>query len=265
MSRFTGDEFETAFGQVYLTGKYPFSDQCKTFLKDILTSDPATLYEYIDNISNSDNEATMIECIKSIMGSTRINDLTNFIKYIHLGITSDYISNTIQQRPEYNSPIFRISEKMLQNQRPPPSARPLASALPSERPPASAIAKPAKRAKPRSALPSARPSARPSALPSARPSAHPSALPSARPSVIAKDKDKDAEAERIRNWWALHDAGNTAEAQRLYGASVGTGGGSRRRRSSHRKRKSYRKSKRVRHTRRKQTRRHRHRRSRHRR
>jgi hypothetical protein len=44
-------------------------------------------------------------------------------------------------------------------------------------------------------------------------------------------------------------------------------GGSRRRRSSHRKRKGYRKSKRVRHTRRKQTRRHRHRhrRSRHRR
>ena len=43
------------------------------------------------------------------------------------------------------------------------------------------------------------------------------------------------------------------------------GGGSRRRRTSHRKRKSYRKSKCVRHTRRKQTRRHRHRRSRHRR
>jgi hypothetical protein len=43
------------------------------------------------------------------------------------------------------------------------------------------------------------------------------------------------------------------------------GGGSRRRRTSHRKRKSYRKSKRVRHTPRKQTRRHRHRRSRHRR
>ena len=45
---------------------------------------------------------------------------------------------------------------------------------------------------------------------------------------------------------------------------AGVGGGSRRRRSSHRKRKGYRKSKRVRHTPRKQTRRHRHRRSRHR-
>ena len=43
------------------------------------------------------------------------------------------------------------------------------------------------------------------------------------------------------------------------------GGGSRRRRSSHRKRKSYRKSKRVRHTPRKQTRRHRRSRHRHRR
>ena len=47
-------------------------------------------------------------------------------------------------------------------------------------------------------------------------------------------------------------------------SEAGVGGGSRRRSSSHRKRKSYRKSKRVRHTPRKQTRRHRHRRSRHR-
>jgi hypothetical protein len=94
-------------------------------------------------------------------------------------------------------------------------------------------------------------------------SAHPPA------SSITKNKHAEAERIRIRNWWALRDAGKPDEAQRLYaankGASFGIGGGSRRRRSSHRKRKSYRKSKRVRHTRRKQTRRHRHRHSRYRR
>jgi hypothetical protein len=94
-----------------------------------------------------------------------------------------------------------------------------------------------------------------------------SAHPSTRPlkSTIAKEN------ERIANWWALHNEGKTDEAQLRFGAnkgalySSGVGGGSRRRRTSHRKRKSYRKSKCVRHTRRKQTRRHRHRRSRHRR
>ena len=98
-------------------------------------------------------------------------------------------------------------------------------------------------------------------------SAFPSAPVSTRPpkSTIAKEN------ERRANWWALHDEGKTDEAQLRFGAnkgapySSGVGGGSRRRRTSHRKRKSYRKSKHVRHTRRKQTRRHRHRRSRHRR
>ena len=64
-------------------------------------------------------------------------------------------------------------------------------------------------------------------------------------------------------------AATPLEYMKIANIDLGGGGGSRRRRSSHRKRKSYRKSKRVRHIRRKQTRRHRHRhrhrRSRHRR
>ena len=60
-------------------------------------------------------------------------------------------------------------------------------------------------------------------------------------------------------------AATPSEYMEIANIQLGGGGGSRRRRSSHRKRKSYRKSKRVRHTRRKKTRRHRHRYSRYRR
>ena len=133
-----------------------------------------------------------------------------------------------------------IFDAMLKSARHHTSARPLTSALPVGK----VIAKPTR------------------PPPSTKPA---SALLSAHPPTSAKD----AEADRIAKWWALHEAGNTDDAERLFGANKGApyrsgvGGGSRRRRSSHRKRKSYRKSKRVRHTRRKQTRRHRHRRSRH--
>jgi hypothetical protein len=268
MSRFTENEFETALGQVYpySTWKSHFSEECKTFLKDILTSDPAKLDEYIGNISKSDNEA-MIKCINSIMGSTEINDLTKFIKYIHQrGINSDNISETMQQGPEYNSPIFRMSEKMLQNQeqRPLPSERPLASArhsaLPSARPLEITIAKPAK---PRIAR-----------------QTNVSAVQKKLTPLSQDDIEtykQQADYNDPDNWYTqspknilqyyIHKRTNLVVTPDEYRqiVNIQRGGGSRRRRSSHRKRKSYRKSKRVRHTRRKQTRRHRHRRSRHRR
>ncbi len=257
MSRFTGDEFETAFKEVYPEFKSSDeSENCKKFLKFFLINTP----EYVNtgiSLTLDKNKGEMDKCLNTIIGNTSIDELMRFI------------DNDIISQPSSQTPFFLVKSKMLQNkeQSAPASARPLASALPSARPPASAL--PSARP-PASALPSARPpastiaklakprSARHSAKPLiATASALPSALPSARPS-----------AHHEANLNEKHPVAASVEpgsAHRTSSILDDGRGGSRRRRSSHRKRKSYRKSKRVRHTRRKQTRRHRHRRSRHRR
>jgi hypothetical protein len=152
----------------------------------------------------------------------------------------------------------------------PPSARP----LPSARPPPSAL------------FASARPSAKPTSTIAKPPSAIfkksapiSNTLLQLSPSQI--ESYNTQEKYNNPDNWHTQTSGNMGENLKSYIHNTGLvvtpseymqimniqqeGGGSRRRRSSHRKRKGYRKSKRVRHTRRKQTRRHRHRRSRHRR
>jgi hypothetical protein len=124
-----------------------------------------------------------------------------------------------------------------------------------------------------------------SALPSARPLAsailkkpatkrHPPLTPTQIEIFKGFDAYRNPEnwhTESLKNDDSLYYIHNTtklaatpSEYMQIANIHLGGGGGSRRRRSSHRKRKGYRKSKRVRHIRRKQTRRHRHRRSRHR-
>ena len=46
MSRFTAEEFERAFVQVY-QGQQPFSEQCKNFLEFLLTNTPENVSSYI--------------------------------------------------------------------------------------------------------------------------------------------------------------------------------------------------------------------------
>ena len=229
MSRFTEDEFKTAFGQVPHEYPQDVDSVCNTFFKILLTNTPESVYATISKMPDK-NKGEMNECLKTIIGNTSIDQLNRFIGYVNdYSVNSANILEIMNQKPHHMGiPIFQVCLQMLQNKERGPLQAPPASALfasalfESARPPTSTIA-------------------------------------------------KDAETKRIKQWWALREAGNPIKAERDFGAnkgapySSGVGGGSRRRRSSHRKRKSYRKSKRVRHTRRKQTRRHRHRHSRHRR
>ena len=255
MSRFTEDEFVTAFGQVPHEYPQDVNSACNNFFKILLTNTPESVYATISKMPDK-NKGEMNECLKTIIGNTSIDQLNRFIGYVNdYSVNSANILEIMNQEPQHMGiPIFKVCLQMLQNKERGSLQAPPASALFESAPTSAPFA-------------SARPSAPfASAL---FESARPSALPSTRPptSTIAKD----AETKRIDQWWALVDAGKLEEAQRDFAANKGApyrsgvGGGSRRRRSSHRKRKSYRKSKRVRHTRRKQTRRHRHRHSRHRR
>jgi hypothetical protein len=271
MSRFTGDEFDIAFQQVY--HEYPQdvdSVKCKNLLKFLLTNTPEEVSTGI-SLTLDENKVEMNNCLITIIGNTSIDELKRFIDYVNdSSVTSANILEIMNQQPHHRGiPIFNVCLQMLQNreQGPLPSA-PTSSLFASARPPASAhppaSAYPPPSAPFASTLPSAPFASAPFASTPA--SAYPHA--SSRPPASAKDKHA-AETERIKKWWELREAGKSEEADRLFGANKGKShdahGGSRRRRSSHRKRKSYRKSKRVRHTPRKQTRRHRHRRSRHRR
>jgi hypothetical protein len=233
MSRFTGEEFDTAFQEVYPAGA-PYKD----FLRDILTNSIEFVEEYINyKEKNTDwrgySKDKLITLIREIMNITgkhpdEKGELMKFINYINsLGVGSEQIQQIINQNPSVHNdvPIFKVCLKMFENREQGPT--------------------------------------HPSALFASTPA---SARPSANFPIPKTQK------ERIQRWWALNDAGRNREAEIYYGAykypNLPPGvGGSRRRRSSHRKRKGYRKSKRVRHTPRKQTRRHRHRhrRSRHRR
>jgi hypothetical protein len=266
MIRFTAKEFDTAFREVY-----PHGTQYKHFLETILTLDPVSVPEFIQTEKDSRGEDQVNVLLQQIIYSNNIEEIMKLISYINRpDTTSNNILQIMAQQEYYRDiPILKMCLKMLQNREQgstqalhtstkpsstifkkhaiTPASTP-ASARPSAlfaHPPRSTIIKPSS-AHP-SALPSARPSALPSALPSARPSAHPTASAFARHKAnLQRSNFKAASVER---------------------QLPGMGGGSRRRRTSHGKRKSYRKSKRVRHTPRKQTHRHRHRhrRSRHRR
>jgi len=208
MSRFTEEEFERAFKQVSPTWKYRVDEQCKTFLKIILTNTADYVEKFINDIPESVSK-TRDQCLKIIIEHTNINDLNGFIQNINApSTTTDTISKDLSGYEDL--PIASVCLRMFQNREPGPP-KPASTRPPK---PASAIAK----------------------------------LPSARPSTLRSD---------------YYDP-RTSNAVSI-SPPPSNGGGSRRRRSSHRKRKSYRKSKRVRHTPRKQTRRRGYRRSRHRR
>ena len=254
MSRFTGEEFERAFQQVY-ESEQPLFPECKVFLRNILTNSIESVYATISKMLD-ENKDEMNKCLKTIIEHDNIVDLINFIENINApSATIDTISTYVLGYEEL--PIVKVCLRMFQNQAQGLQRAPPASA----HPPRSTITKPSS-AKPTSTRPSAifkkHAITPPSAIfkktaitpASARPSAHPT-------TSFAYHKKN---LERFRTNAASVPPGTS----HTLSPGVDLGGGSRRRRSSHRKRKSYRKSKRVRHTPRKQTRRHRHRRSRHR-
>jgi len=237
MNRFTEDEFDIAFQQVYPEHPQDVdSVNCNKIFKILLTKTPESVYATMSGMPG-ENKDEMYKCLKTIIGNTSIDELKRFIDYVNdSSVTSTDILEIMNRRPDRRGiPIFKVCLQMLQNrEQAPPTSSLFASA-------------------PASAYPLA--------------STYPPE--STRPHASAKDKHAAEHAEetkRIENWWRLRDAGKPEEADRLYGANKGklpvldAHGGSRRRRSSHRKRKSYRKSKRVHQTRRKHTRRHRHRR-----
>ena len=250
MSRFTAEEFETAFQQVY-PENYPFSEQCKNFLEFLLTNTPENVSSDISSLmddSNMDdsNRDEINEYLKTIIGYADIDYLMQFIEHINqIGLTSGEIQNHTQY------PIFHVVFQMLQNReiKSSASARPLASATtkpkPKPEPPASARAPTGIFTKPR-----APPTHKRASTPK-RPHPH---------STSAR-----VQGTLLSNYYDPLTSNAVSISPPPPPPPPSDGGGSRRRRSSHRKRKGYRKSKRVRHTRRKQTRTHRHRRSRHRR
>jgi hypothetical protein len=235
MNRFTEDEFDIAFQQVYPEHPQDVdSVNCNKIFKILLTKTPESVYATMSGMPG-ENKDEMYKCLKTIIGNTSIDELKRFIDYVNdSSVTSTDILEIMNRRPHRRGiPIFKVCLQMLQNrEQAPPTSSLFASA-------------------PASAYPLA--------------SAPFASTPASADFPIPK-----TQKERIQRWWELHNAGRTKEADHYYGANIYLDlpsgvGGSRRRRSSHRKRKSYRKSKRVRHTRRKQTRRHRHRYSRYRR
>ena len=246
MGRFTAEEFETAFQQVY-PENYPFSEQCKNFLEFLLTNTPKNVSSDISSLmddSNMDdsNRDEINEYLKTIIGYADIDYLMQFIEHINQnGLTSGEIQNHTQY------PIFHVVFQMLQNReiKSSASARPTASATtkpkPKPEPPASARAPTGIFTKPRAPT-----------------------------GIFTKPRAPQPTSARVQgtlpsNYYDPLTSNAVSISPPPPPPPPSDGGGSRRRRSSHRKRKGYRKSKRVRHTRRKQTRRHRHRRSRHRR
>ena len=128
MSRFTEEEFETAFKQVSPTWKYHVDEQCKTFLKIILTNTADYVEEFINDIPKSDSE-TRDQCLKIIIEHTNINDLNGFIQNINApSTTTDTISEDLSRYEDL--PIARVCLRMFQNREPGLQRAPPASAYP---------------------------------------------------------------------------------------------------------------------------------------
>ena len=253
MSRFTPEEFDIAFGEVY-PSVYPFTENCKKFLEFLLTNTPENVSSGI-SLSIGDDMVKMKECLNTIIDHDNIEDLMGIITFINnTDTTIEAISKMLSGYEDL--PIVKVCLQMFQNRElelqqapPPPSAR---------FDPNSLHEKNLRRRRPKAA--SVEPSARPPASATTKPASAIAKLPSAR---FDPNSLHEKNLRRRRPKAASVDPGSAHPRSRIF--SGYHHGGSRRRRTSHRKRKSYRKSKCVRHTRRKQTRRHRHRRSRHRR
>ena len=113
MSRFTPEEFDIAFGQVYPTGTYHLDNQCKTFLKTILTNNAKYVKKFISEIPKSDIP-TRDQCLHAIIEHTDIVNLIGFIQTINdSSTTTDTISKHLSGYEDL--PIAKVCLKMFRN------------------------------------------------------------------------------------------------------------------------------------------------------
>ncbi len=122
MSRFTAEEFERAFVQVY-PSQQPLSPECKVFLGFLLTNTPKDVYTSISLSMSDSNKDKINKCLNTIIGHDNIDDLINFIQDINN--PSKTSSTTILKLMEdgYNDlPIIKVCLIMFQNKEGPTQA-----------------------------------------------------------------------------------------------------------------------------------------------
>ena len=282
MSRFTAEEFERAFQEVYPSQQQqPFSEECKQFLGFLLTDTHENVSSAIESSMGDSTKMDKInKCLETIIGNISIYDLNRFIGYVNVSsVNSDNILEIMNQQPDYMyTPIFRICLQMLKNKERGPLQAPPTSA-PTSAPASAPTSAPASARQPNTTLIFSNKPPKPTKhhTPHQPASARPLASATTKPASARTPHSTSAHSSappttpftyHEQNLKSFHTNDASVERGSVHPGSskAGAVGGSRRRRTSHRKRKGYRKSKRVRHTPRKQTRRHRHRhrRSRHR-
>ena len=116
MSRFTEDEFVTAFGQVPHEYPQDVDSACNKFFKILLTNTPESVYATISKMPDK-NKDEMNECLKTIIGNTSIDELNRFIGYVNdFSVNSANILEIMNQKPHHMGiPIFQVCLQMLQN------------------------------------------------------------------------------------------------------------------------------------------------------